>query len=56
MYGQHRKIDPSQVMAFKRRGLTNTQIARRLGVTTGAIYHVLRKAVIGENRREGNTP
>ena len=43
MYGQHRKIDPVQVMAFKRRGLSNTQIARRLGVTAGAIYHVLRK-------------
>lgn len=56
MCGQHRKIDPVQVMAFKRRGLSNTQIARRPGVTTGAIYHALRKAVIGENRRAGNTP
>lgn len=44
MYGQHRKVDPSRVMAFKRRGLSNIQIARRLGVTIGAIYYVLHKA------------
>ncbi|MEW6330479.1 MAG: hypothetical protein AB1560_03365 [Pseudomonadota bacterium] len=43
MYGQHRKIDPSRVLAFKRRCLSNTQIARCLGVTTGDICHALRK-------------
>lgn len=44
MHGQRRKIDHSRVRALKRRGLTNAQIAQRLGVTPGAIYHVLRQA------------
>lgn len=39
-----RKLDPLKVQKLKERGLTNAQIAQRLGVTQGAIYHVLRKA------------
>ena len=38
-----RKLDPIKVRKLKQQGLTNTQIALRLGVTQGAIYHVLRK-------------
>jgi transposase len=34
--------------------LTNTQIAQRLGVTQGAIYHVLRKLETGET--DSNEP
>jgi transposase len=46
MHGQHRKIDPSRIMTLKRRGLSNAQIARRLGVSNGAVYHVLRKTML----------
>ena len=38
-----RKLDPMKVLKLKRLGLSNAQIAQRLGVTQGAIYHVLRK-------------
>lgn len=38
-----RKLDPVKVLKLKRQGLSNSQIAQRLGVTQGAIYHVLRK-------------
>ena len=43
-----RKLDPMKVRKLKAQGLTNTQIAQRLGVTQGAIYHVLRKTDTGE--------
>ena len=43
-----RKLDPLKVRKLKQQGLTNTQIAQRLGVTQGAIYHVLRKLETGE--------
>lgn len=43
MYGQHRKLDPLRVLTLKHQGLSNKQIAQRLGVTSGAIYHVLCK-------------
>jgi transposase len=43
-----RKLDPQKVRKLKQQGLTNTQIAQRLGVTQGAIYHVLRKLDTGE--------
>lgn len=43
-----RKLDPFKVRKLKQQGLTNTQIAQRLGVTQGAIYHVLRKLDTGE--------
>lgn len=38
-----RMLDPQKVLQLKQRGLSNNQIAQRLGVTPGAIYHVLRK-------------
>jgi transposase len=38
-----RKLDPLKVLKLKRQGLSNSLIAQRLGVTQGAIYHVLRK-------------
>jgi DNA-binding NarL/FixJ family response regulator len=38
-----RKLDPGKVLKLKRQGLSNAQIAQRLGVTQGAIYHALRK-------------
>jgi transposase len=38
-----RKLDPQKVLKLKQRGLSNSQIAERLGVTQGAVYHVLRK-------------
>jgi len=43
-----RKLDPLKVRKLKELGLTNAQIAQRLGVTQGAIYHVLRKPVLRE--------
>ena len=43
MHGQYRKLDPSRVLALKRQGLSNIQIARRLGVTHGAVSQVLGK-------------
>lgn len=49
-----RKLDPLKVRKLKAQGLTNTQIALRLGVTQGAIYHVLRKLDTGGT--ESNTP
>jgi transposase len=38
-----RKLDPVKVIKLKRQGLSNALIAQRLGVTQGAVYHVLRK-------------
>jgi predicted XRE-type DNA-binding protein len=38
-----RKLDPQKVLKLKQQGLSNSQIAERLGVTQGAVYHVLRK-------------
>ncbi|GEM_PF-3963634 len=38
-----RKLDPAKVVKLKRQGLSNALIAQRLGVTQGAVYHVLRK-------------
>jgi len=38
-----RKLDPEKVIKLKRQGLSNSLIAQRLGVTQGAVYHVLRK-------------
>ena len=38
-----RKLDPVKVVKLKRQGLSNALIAQRLGVTQGAVYHVLRK-------------
>ena len=38
-----RKLDPAKVLKLKRQGLSNSLIAQRLGVTQGAVYHVLRK-------------
>ena len=49
-----RKLDPLKVRKLKAQGLTNTQIALRLGVTQGAIYHVLRKLEAGET--DSNEP
>lgn len=44
MYNQYRKLDPYRILKLKRQGLSNTQIAQRFGVTSGAVYSVLRKA------------
>jgi transposase len=49
-----RKLDPLKVRKLKAQGLTNTQIAQRLGVTQGAIYHVLRKLEASET--DSNEP
>jgi len=38
-----RKLDSQKVLKLKQQGLSNNQIAQRLGVTQGAVYHVLRK-------------
>ena len=38
-----RKLNPQKVLKLKQQGLSNSQIALRLGVTQGAVYHVLRK-------------
>jgi transposase len=51
-----RKLDPLKVRKLKAQGLTNTQIAQRLGVTQGAIYHVLRKQDPGETDSSAQQP
>jgi transposase len=51
-----RKLDPLKVRKLKSQGLTNTQIAQRLGVTQGAIYHVLRKLELRENPSDEPLP
>ncbi|MDH3515131.1 MAG: hypothetical protein OEM83_09735 [Gammaproteobacteria bacterium] len=53
-----RKLDPQKVFKLKQQGLSNALIAERLGVTQGAIYHVLRKTpVCHENQvTEAGTP
>ncbi|HJV95609.1 MAG TPA: hypothetical protein VJ608_06210 [Albitalea sp.] len=43
-----RKLDPMKVVKLKQQGLSNSLIAQRLGVTQGAIYHVLRKMDRGD--------
>ena len=48
MAKSYHKLDPLKVRKLKEQGLTNAQIAQRLGVTQGAIYHVLRKTVARE--------
>ena len=46
MYRQYKKLDPLQVQSLKQKGLSNRIIAQRLGVTQGAIYHVLRRLYV----------
>ncbi len=43
MARKFRKLDPMKVVKLKQQGLSNSLIAQRLGVTQGAVYHVLRK-------------
>ena len=43
MHGQYRKADPARIEALKHRGLSNAQIARRLGVTEAAVGYALNK-------------
>lgn len=43
MYGQYRKLNHQKVLLLKHQGLSNVQIAQRLGVTQGAVYSALRK-------------
>ena len=50
MHGQHRKLDPSRVLTLKRQGLSNVQIARRLGVTHGAVSQILYKLRVDDDR------
>ncbi len=49
MYGQYRKLNPKKVLTLKQQGLSNTQIAQRLGVTQGAIYNVLHKIDVSQS-------
>lgn len=42
MHGQT-KIDLEKVLKLRAQGLSSSIIARRLGVTNGAIYHVFRR-------------
>lgn len=44
MHGQYRKLVPEKVLVLKRQGLSNAQIAQRMGVTQGAVCYVLRKS------------
>ena len=48
MAKSYHKLDLLKVRKLKEQVLTNAQIAQRLGVTQGAIYHVLRKTVARE--------
>ncbi|WP_372522902.1 hypothetical protein [Sulfuricaulis sp.] len=51
-----RKLDPVKVIKLKRQGLSNSLIAQRLGVTQGAVYHVLRKMNITGGRGNDMVP
>lgn len=51
-----RKLDPVKVVKLKRQGLSNSLIAQRLGVTQGAVYHVLRKIDIAGGCGNGMAP
>lgn len=51
-----RKLDPMRVVKLKRQGLSNALIAQRLGVTQGAVYHVLRKMDITGGRGNDMVP
>jgi len=51
-----RKLDPVKVIKLKRQGLSNSLIAQRLGVTQGAVYHVLRKMDISSERGNDIVP
>jgi transcriptional regulator len=50
MHGRYRKLDPSRVLTLKRQGLSNAQIAIRLGATNGAISQVLGKHRVDDAR------
>ena len=50
MAKSYHKLDPLKVRKLKEQGLTNAQVAQRLGVTQGAIYHVLRKTAVRETK------
>jgi transcriptional regulator with XRE-family HTH domain len=43
MIGDRNKVDVEKVYRLKQQGLTQAQIAQRLSVTQGAIYHALRR-------------
>lgn len=51
-----RKLDPMKVVKLKKQGLSNSLIAQRLGVTQGAVYHVLRKLDPGDASDSGMKP
>jgi hypothetical protein len=51
-----RKLDPTKVRKLKQQGLSNALIAQRLGVTQGAIYHVLRKMDLHGESNENLKP
>ncbi|MBI3545907.1 MAG: helix-turn-helix domain-containing protein [Gammaproteobacteria bacterium] len=43
-----RKLDRAKVFKLKKQGLSNSQIARRLGVTHSAVHHVLNKTYLSK--------
>lgn len=43
MHGQYNKVDLDKALKLRVQGLSNTIIAKRLDVTSGAIYAVFRK-------------
>lgn len=43
MHGQYRKIDHAKLLRLKSQGLSNVQIARRLGVTEATVGCALNK-------------
>jgi DNA-binding MarR family transcriptional regulator len=43
MSARHKTIDHDQVAYLRSKGLKNGVIAQRLGVTQGAIYHVVKR-------------
>ena len=51
-----RKLDPMRVIKLKRQGLSNSLIAQRLGVTQGAVHHVLRKMDVTSGRGNDMVP
>lgn len=50
------KLDVAKVFKLRALGLSNAIIAQRLGVTQGAIYHILRKHDAEHGAAENTRP
>ncbi len=52
MHGQYNKLDVTKALRLRYQGLSNSIIAKRLGVTTGAVYIAFRKYDVEHSMQE----